>query len=164
MFNRIYEKFEGRALELRLIIGIKQNRKKIWHFIYFIHIHIEYKKQITIFFNMHEMSIALQILKIAETELEKVKGEKIEKIHLSVGKLSGIVIESLEFALEASQKEGHITNAEIVIDEIPARMKCLHCTYEFEADDFYITCPKCNHFEHEILSGKELLINSLTIS
>jgi len=29
MFNSVYEKFEGIALESRLIIGIKQSKKKI---------------------------------------------------------------------------------------------------------------------------------------
>lgn len=102
-------------------------------------------------------------MKIAEEELQKANGKRIEKIQLSVGKLSGVVIESLSFALEASRKEGPFLHAEIIIDEIPAKMKCLNCNHEFEADDFYSICPKCNEFRHETITGKELLINSITI-
>lgn len=109
------------------------------------------------------MSVALNIIKIAEEELNKANGKRIEKIHISVGKLSGIVIDSLEFALEVAMKEGKIPKAEIVIDQFPARMKCLHCHEVFEAEEFYTICPVCNKFEHEIISGKELLIKSLTI-
>lgn len=112
---------------------------------------------------MHEMSIALNILKIAEEELEKAKGKGIEKIHISVGKLSGVVVESLRFALEASRKEGPLVNSDIIIEDVVAKMKCLSCNHEFEADDFYITCPKCNGYNHKALSGKELLIKSITI-
>lgn len=112
---------------------------------------------------MHEMSIALNILKIAEEELEKAKGKGIEKIHISVGKLSGVVVESLRFALEASRKEGPLENSDIIIEDVVAKMKCLSCNHEFEADDLYITCPKCNEYNHEALSGKELRIKSLTI-
>ncbi len=112
---------------------------------------------------MHEMSIALNIMNVAKEELEKAKGKEIEKIHISVGKLSGVVVESLMFALEASRKEGPFINSEIIIEEVVARMKCLDCNHEFEADDFYITCPKCGTYHHEALSGKELLIKSITI-
>lgn len=113
---------------------------------------------------MHEMSIALNIINIAEDELQKADGKRIEKIHLAVGKISGVVIESLRFALEVSQKDGCLSHAEIIIDEIPAIMKCKNCDHEFEAEDFYTICPKCNKFEHKILSGKELMIKSLTIN
>ncbi|MCK5105049.1 MAG: hydrogenase maturation nickel metallochaperone HypA [Cyclobacteriaceae bacterium] len=112
---------------------------------------------------MHEVSIALNIIKIAGEELEKANGKGIEKIHLSVGKLSGVVIESLRFALDVSKKDGPLFNSEINIDEVPAKMKCQSCGHEFKADDFYITCPKCNEYKLEVLTGKELIIKSLTI-
>jgi hydrogenase nickel incorporation protein HypA/HybF len=116
-----------------------------------------------IFFEMHEMSLAVNIIKIAQEELTKANGKRIEKIHLSVGKLSGIVIESLEFALEVSQKDGPLAGAQIIIEEVPAVMKCRHCHHQFEAKEFYTVCPICNKFGHDIISGKELLIKSLTI-
>jgi len=109
------------------------------------------------------MSIALNINKIAQEELQKAKGHKIIAIDLAVGKLSGVVIESLSFALEASRKEGPLSSAEITINELPANMKCLKCNHEFEAEEFYTICPKCSEFRHEIISGKELTISSLTI-
>ena len=112
---------------------------------------------------MHEMSIALNIIKIAEEELEKANGKSIEKIHLSVGSLCGVVVDSLRFALDASRKDGPLLNAEIIIDEVKAKMKCLSCGHEFEADDYYTTCPKCSEFKLEPLTGKELLIKSITI-
>ena len=112
---------------------------------------------------MHETSIALNIINIAEEELHKSKGEKIVAINISVGKLSGIVIESLRFALQASKGDGPLLNTKIEISEIPAKMRCLKCGSEFEADEFYMICPSCDAFQHEIISGKELLINSLTI-
>ena len=112
---------------------------------------------------MHEMSIALNIIKIAEEELKKANGERIGKIHLVAGKLSGVVTESLKFALDVSKKDGPLLDSEIIIDEVPARMKCLSCGHEFEAEDFYVTCPMCNEYNHKALSGKELLIKSITI-
>lgn len=112
---------------------------------------------------MHEMSIAINILNIAEEELKKANGKRIEKMQLSVGKLSGIVVESLKFALHAARENSPLSETEITITEIPAKMRCSNCNHEFESEEFYTVCPQCDSFMHEIISGKELLINSITI-
>ena len=112
---------------------------------------------------MHEMSIALNIVKTVEEELQKAKGSKVEKLELVVGKLSGVVVESLDFAMQAAKKEGPLAEATIQIDEAPGKMRCLKCSNEFDTDDFYAICPKCNQYQHEVISGKELLIRSMTI-
>ena len=109
------------------------------------------------------MSIAVNIIKICEQELQKANGKRIEKVCLVVGKLSGIVVESLSFALEVSKPNGPLSEAEIIIEEAPAKMKCLNCGNEFQSDDYYVTCPACSNFKHEIISGKELLVKSLTV-
>lgn len=112
---------------------------------------------------MHEMSIALNIMKIAKEEMERANGKGIDRILISVGKLSGVVAESLKFALDVSKKDGPLLNSKIIIEEVPAKMKCLNCDHEFEADDFYVTCPNCNTYKLKALSGKELLVKSITI-
>ena len=112
---------------------------------------------------MHEMSIAVYIIEICERELQKSKAQKIEKVNLVVGKLSGIVVESLDFALKVSKSKGPLSAAEIVIEETPGLMKCLSCGTEFESDDHFTTCPVCKDYKYEILSGKELLVKSLTL-
>lgn len=113
---------------------------------------------------MHEMSIAMNILEIAEKEMQKANASRIEKIHLEIGKLSGVVIESLQFALDILKKKSILAKAEIDIDEIDAKMRCLNCQTEFEATDFYVTCPTCGEFGHSVLSGKEMLIKSISVT
>ena len=124
---------------------------------------VKFLRFVNNFLIMHEMSIALNIIQIAETELQKSEGKEIIAMNISVGKLSGVVIESLYFALKTAKEKGPLSQAKINIDEMPAKMKCLSCMHEFEVDEFYNICPKCESFKHEILSGKELLINSITI-
>jgi len=109
------------------------------------------------------MSIAANIIKISEEELAKNHGKIIQKIHLEVGQLSGIVIESLQFALDVSKTDGILKFADITIDEIPGKLKCLNCGHTFETEDFFSCCPKCNVHKVEVLSGKEMIIKSLTI-
>ncbi len=110
------------------------------------------------------MSIALNIIKIAEEEMKKANANSIEQIHLSVGKLSGVVVESLKFALDVSKKNGPLLHTDIIIEEQAGKMKCINCGNEFEADDYYVICPKCHEFGHETISGKELFIKSISVT
>ena len=54
---------------------------------------------------MHELSIAMGIVKIAENELSKSGGGEIELIELEIGTLAGIEFEALEFVWPAAVKD-----------------------------------------------------------
>ena len=112
---------------------------------------------------MHEVAIAQNILKIASDELSKHDGNLVASIHIEVGKLSGVVVDSLLFALEASKDAEYFQQTQFTIDETKALAKCMDCSREFEADDFIAVCPDCSGFRIEYLSGKELKIKSLSI-
>lgn len=113
---------------------------------------------------MHEVSIAVNILEIVEAELIKNNGHKVNRLHLEVGAISGVVVESLQFALDASRPDGVIKETDIVIDEIAAIVKCRSCGHKFEADDYYVVCPKCQDMQLDFLSGRDLKIKSISIS
>ena len=113
---------------------------------------------------MHEVSIAANILEIVEAELKKNKGKIVNKLHLEVGVISGVVVESLRFALDASRIESVLQLSEIIIDEIPAKVRCRSCNHEFKADDYYVVCPSCQDIQLDFLSGRELTIKSIVIS
>jgi len=114
--------------------------------------------------NMHEVSIAANILEIAEAELKKNEGRIVNKLHLEVGVISGVVVESLQFALDASRLDSVLKDTEIIIDEIPAEVKCRSCNFSFEADDYYVVCPNCQDIQLDFLSGRDLMIKSIIIS
>ncbi len=112
---------------------------------------------------MHEVSIALSILKIAEDELAKNPGRAISRIHLQIGVLSGVVADSLLFALEVSQSDGVLKHAEIVLDPIKALAQCPECNHEFEVEDYFGVCPQCENSRYDIISGRDLIIKSITL-
>ena len=112
---------------------------------------------------MHELSIAMNIVEIANEEAEKANVTLVREINLEVGTLSGIVIEALEFAMDEAVKNSVLQNAKIKIRKVPAKAKCLKCSTEFPVEDYYTPCPECNNFETELINGKELKIKSLVI-
>lgn len=115
---------------------------------------------------MHEMSIAMELLKIIDGEMEKHGVTTLTKIRVVHGKLSGVVPDSLEFAFEVLTKDTPLESAELELVEQPVKLKCGQCAVEFEPEDtnmlLLMPCPSCNEeVGHEVLSGKELYLDSL---
>jgi len=112
---------------------------------------------------MHELSIAMGIVKIAEDETAKAKATEVSKIELIVGVLSGVEIDSLEFVWSSAVKDSVLENAQLEIIKVEGRGKCADCDTEFEMENIYDVCPKCSSNFKGILKGKELKVKALEV-
>ena len=112
---------------------------------------------------MHELSIAMNIVEIVDEEVKKAEASVVRELELDIGRLSGVVIEALEFALTEAVKDSVLEKARITINDIPATAKCNECQFEFAVEDLYTPCPSCHSFDTEIISGGELRIRSLFV-
>ncbi len=112
---------------------------------------------------MHELSIAMNIVDIAEEYAIKENAKVVREIEIEVGTLSGVVIELLKFAMEMTVKETILENSKITLLNIPARTKCLNCSENFNIEEYYSPCPNCKNYHSEIIQGKELKVKSLYI-
>ncbi|TGV02152.1 hydrogenase maturation nickel metallochaperone HypA [Flavivirga rizhaonensis] len=113
---------------------------------------------------MHELSIALGIVKIAENETAKAKAGKVERIELEIGTLAGVELDSLEFVWSSAVEGTVLEYASKKIHVIKGEAKCSDCDTIFNLENVYDTCPNCNSFSKRILKGKELKVKSLEIS
>ena len=112
---------------------------------------------------MHEFSIALNIIKIAEEQVIKKKENAISSIEIETGPFSGVIVDALEFAFQQARKNTLAENATLSINWIEGKLKCLRCNHVFKTDTLYTLCPVCNAFETEIVQGQELKIRSIEI-
>lgn len=112
---------------------------------------------------MHELSIALGIVKIAEDETAKVKAEKVTKIELVVGVLSGVELDSLNFVWESAVKDTVLEFAKKEIRIVEGRGKCIDCNTQFDMENIYDCCPNCNSNFKDILRGKDLKVKRLEV-
>ncbi len=112
---------------------------------------------------MHEMSIALEIVNIAEEEAKKADVKSFSAIDLEIGTLAGIEFDSLNFVWEAAVKDSVLEKAEKRIVKINALAKCVDCEHEYPVIYIHDSCPKCGSFLKTILHGKELRVKSLEI-
>jgi len=113
---------------------------------------------------MHELSIALGILKIAENETAKAKANKVDLIELEIGTLAGIEFDSLDFIWSSAVKDTVLEKAVKKITIIKAQAKCIDCDTVFDINFVYDSCPKCNSFLKRIIKGKELRVKALEVS
>jgi hydrogenase nickel incorporation protein HypA/HybF len=112
---------------------------------------------------VHEFSIALSIVDIAEKEVKKHSASKVETIELEIGKLSGIEPMALEFAWEHAVINTVLEKAKRKINYTEGRAVCEQCGNEFDISYIYEECPHCHSYHKKFLSGKELIVKSLTI-
>jgi len=112
---------------------------------------------------MHELSIVMNIIEIAEDNAKKANASVINEIELEIGTQAGVVREALDFAIESAKTGTMLENAKWVIHEIPALAKCTSCGNEFESADLFTPCPKCSNPFSDIFQGKELRVKSLKV-
>ena len=113
---------------------------------------------------MHELSIALGIVKIAEDETKKANAKKVDLIELEIGTLAGIEFDSLDFVWPSAVKDTVLENAKKDTIIIEAKGKCLDCDTIFDLKNVFDPCPKCNSFLKGIIQGKELRVKSIEVS
>jgi len=111
---------------------------------------------------MHELSIAMNIVEIAEESAKNANATVITEIELDIGTQSGVVLEALDFAMKSAVLGTMLENASVKINTIPARAKCSDCHEEFAIKEIYQECPKCGNPFCDVIEGKDLKVKSLT--
>jgi len=110
---------------------------------------------------MHELSITQSLLEIVNQEVAKHAISKVTAVKLKVGKLRAIEPTSLTFCFELLSKDTPVQGAELVIEFVPVRGRCLGCGELFEVDSLLFACPGCSGHNIEMISGRELYIEEI---
>ncbi len=112
---------------------------------------------------MHELSVTQSILSIALEQAEKAKASKIAKINLTVGELSGIVEECVQFYFELLSKDTIAAEARLSFNRPAMQLRCRNCSTTFSPREHEWACPSCREEKAEIVSGREFLIDSIEV-
>src|SRR5437867_13419600 len=71
---------------------------------------------------MHELSIALNIVEIAEEELARHGGERVRAVHLQVGPLAGVAKEALLFSFGLASEGAPVVGSRLIIEDTQGRV------------------------------------------
>ena len=112
---------------------------------------------------MHELSIALNILDLAEHEL-KPHGWRVASIHIKLGPLSGVDGGALTSAYEMAREGTPFENTSLIIEEVAVAVYCETCERErMPVSCFEMRCAACGQPTPRVVRGRELEVFALEI-
>jgi hydrogenase nickel incorporation protein HypA/HybF len=114
---------------------------------------------------MHELGI-MESTMAAVLDAVRAKGaQRVHRIVLRVGALSGAEPDALRFAFEVVARGTPAEDAVLDIDLVAARALCAACGVEFEAGTGFITeCPTCHRLSGDLRHGRELELTRVEMS
>src|SRR4051794_37816040 len=110
---------------------------------------------------MHELSIALSILDIAEEELARHGGRRAVAIHLPLGPLSGVVKEALLSAYQLAREGSPLEQTALQIEAVPLVIHCPKCAADREVSLPELCCPSCGGPPERVVTGREMEVVAL---
>lgn len=114
---------------------------------------------------MHELSIAMSIVELAEEESEQRGGARINAVHLRLGALAGVVTEALLSSWELACEGTSVQGSRLVIEPVPVVVDCPRCGERRTLDSVqWFVCPECRGPVAEVVSGRELQVFALEIA
>jgi hydrogenase nickel incorporation protein HypA/HybF len=113
---------------------------------------------------MHELSIALSMVEMAEEEARQRGGVQVHAIHLKLGQLSGVVKDALLFSYTVACEGTPLEGSSLIIEEVPVIVYCPTCRAQVALASLQrFCCPVCGTLTSEIVQGKELEVVALEI-
>lgn len=109
---------------------------------------------------MHELSIAQAVV---EAIVDELGAARITRVRLTIGTLSGVVVDSLRFCFDLVAEDTPLAGAALDIDRPHGSGQCRDCGNRFDTDDPIVLCPACCGADVEVLTGQELRITSVEV-
>ena len=109
--------------------------------------------------SMHEVGIARSVIDAAAAAVPE--GGTLSGVTVTIGPMSGVVADSLQFGFEVASKGTPADGAELEIVEVPLVVHCDTCDANSEIDDVSVLrCPECAGAV-TVVSGNETLVTSV---
>ena len=112
---------------------------------------------------MHELAVTQNILDIVLSEAKAAQANKVTKISLVIGELSGVVSDCVLFYFDFLKKGNAAEEATIDFRLVPAELRCRDCLTNFNPKDSAWICPNCQNTSLEVISGRECYVESIEV-
>ena len=112
---------------------------------------------------MHELSVCLSLLEQVGTIAAQNQSQRVTRIELRVGPLSGIESELLRNAWPLASAGTIAVDAELVIEEAAVVVRCSACNLETPARPNKLVCGQCGDFRTRLVSGDEMILQRVEL-
>jgi hydrogenase nickel incorporation protein HypA/HybF len=110
---------------------------------------------------MHELSLCQSVV---ESIMDRMGPARIAVVRLEIGKLSGVVVDSIRFCFDLVAEGTTLAGARLEIAEPSGDCRCRDCGEEFAVDDPIVLCPACGSANVAVLAGRDMRILSVEVS
>ena len=110
---------------------------------------------------MHEFSIVQSLLAQCEEQAKQNSANKITKVVVKIGVLSGVEIDLLKSAFETFKEKTVCNDAKFVAHLQPVVVKCIECNQENTLKNYEYICPNCQSPNLQVLDGEDMYLMSL---
>ncbi len=112
---------------------------------------------------MHELAITQSMLDLVLEEAKKVGAERVQRINLVIGEMSGIVGQSVEFYFGFLSQDTIACGATLSFENTRTQARCRECGEVFALKELDWSCPSCHNSSLEVIAGNELYVESIEV-
>lgn len=111
---------------------------------------------------MHEFAISENILKTVKSKLDDPYTSAVSKIYITLGVLSGVEKNALQYSFSLREVKPPFTNTELIVRENQLTVLCDSCKkITIIHNSFTLKCGSCGKLTKTILKGKEMTIDKI---
>jgi len=100
---------------------------------------------------------------IVLNQAKAAKANKVTRINLVIGELSGVVSDSVQFYFDFLKKGNATEEAILDFKLVPIELCCRDCQTTFHPDDSAWICPNCRSTGLDVIKGQESYIESIEV-
>ncbi len=105
---------------------------------------------------MHEVGTVLYVIRAVEDICAENSLTEVSSVTLEIGEVSGILPEFLLDCWQwAIRRTGHMKQAELKIETLPAVTLCETCGEQYPTVQYAKICPRCGSEHTHLLRGSE---------
>lgn len=107
---------------------------------------------------MHELSVCLSLMQQVESIARERNAQKVTRITLNIGPLSGVEPELLRHAYPLASAGTVAADAELIMQSADIVVRCSQCDSETTVAPNKLLCGSCGDFRTRVVSGDELTL------
>lgn len=112
---------------------------------------------------MHELSVCLSILDQVRSIAAERNADRVQRIELRIGPLSGVEADLLRSAWPLASAGTIAVDADLLIDEADIVVRCSTCDAETPAVANRLVCGQCGDFRTTVISGDEMILQRVEL-
>jgi len=113
---------------------------------------------------MHELAVCQSLLEQVERIAADHGAQRVERILLRIGPLSGVEAPLLRNAYPLAAAGTIAEGATLDIEAAPVRVHCVTCGAETDAQPNRLLCGACGDWHTRLVSGDEMLLANLELT